>query len=278
MPEITAAMVKALRDRTGLPMMECKQALIETGGDPEAAIEWLRKAGRKTMSARLDRETSAGRLAVYVDPGTRVGAILELFCETAPVANNEQFIALANELVRQLACGPGADTAEALLAQPVPSDPARTLHDLFEEVNHRIREVFRLGRMLRWEGVAAGYVHHDGSIGVLLAAEGGDSSLAKDICMHIAAMRPQVVSREDLDPRRVEKEKEILMEQARAEGRPENVLPKVVEGRLRTFFAECCLLDQPFVKGASEKDTVGEVAKKAGMKIHRFVRWVLGKE
>jgi elongation factor Ts len=278
MPEITAAMVKALRDRTGLPMMECKQALIETGGDPEAAIEWLRKAGRKTMASRLDRETSAGRLAVYVDPSTHVGAMVELFCETAPVANNEEFIALANALVQQLACGPGADTAEALLAQPIPGDPRRTLQDLFEEVNHRIREVFRIGRMLRWEGVAAGYVHHDGSIGVLLAAEGGDSTLAKDICMHIAAMRPQVVSREDLDPQRVEKEKEILMEQARAEGRPENVLPKIVEGRLRMFFAECCLLDQPFVKGASEKETVGEVAKRAGLKIHRFVRWVLGKE
>ncbi|MCS7238762.1 MAG: translation elongation factor Ts [Thermoguttaceae bacterium] len=278
MPEITAAMVKALRDRTGLPMMECKQALIETGGDPEAAIEWLRKSGRKTMAARQDRETSAGRIVVYVDPATRVGAMLELFCETAPVANNEQFINLASELVRQLACGPGADSPEALLSQPIPSDPSRKLQDLFEEVNIRIREVFRIGRMLRWEGVAAGYAHHDGTVGVLLAAEGGDPALAKDICMHIAAMRPQVVSRNDLDPQKIEKEREILTEQARAEGRPENVLAKVVEGRLRTFFAECCLLDQPFVKGSSDKDTVGDVAKKAGMKIHRFVRWVLGKE
>lgn len=278
MPEITAAMVKALRDRTGLPMMECKQALIETGGDPEAAIEWLRKAGRKTMAGRQDRETSAGRIVVHVDPQTRIGAMLELFCETAPVAKNDQFIALAMELVRQLACGPGADSPESLLGQPIPSDPARKLQDLFEEVNNRIREVFRIGRMLRLEGVAGGYAHHDGSVGVLLVAEGGDSTLAKDICMHIAAMRPQVISREELDPQRVEKEREILTEQARAEGRPENLIPKVVEGRLRMFFAECCLLDQPFVKGASDKETVGDVVKKAGMKIHRFVRWVLGKE
>jgi elongation factor Ts len=278
MVEITAAMVKALRDRTGLPMMECKQALIETGGDPEAAIEWLRKSGRKTMAGRLDRETSAGRIVVYVDPQTRVGAMLELFCETAPVANNEQFIRLAEELVRQLAVGPGAASAEELLAQPVPSNPSRTLHDLFEEVNLRIREVFRIGRMLRLNGVAAGYAHHDGTIGVLLVAEGGDPALAKDICMHIAAMRPLVVSSDELDPERVQKEREILSEQARAEGRPENIIPKVVEGRLRAFFAECCLLDQPFVKGASEKETVGDVVKKAGMKIARFVRWVLGKE
>ncbi len=278
MPEITASAVKALRDRTGLPMMECKQALVETNGDFEAAIEWLRKAGRKTMEKRADRQTAAGRIAVFTDSNSSRGAMIELFCESAPVANNEQFIALAQLLAQRLAEGPGEATSEELLGQPVPGEPGITLRERYEEVNIRIREAFRIGRMVRLEGVASGYVHHDGTVGVLLQATGGPLVLAKDICMHIAAMQPTVVSREDLDQATIDKEREILLAQAQSEGKSGPVLEKIIQGRLQTLFAERCLLEQPFVKSTTGKETVRKVAEAAGMKIQGFVRWTLGKE
>ena len=141
-----------------------------------------------------------------------------------------------------------------------------------------MREVFRLKRIARIDGPCGGYVHHDGSTGVLLEVEGGSAGLAKDICMHVAAMRPSVVSKNDLDPEVVAKEREILAEQARQEGKPEKIIEKMVEGRMREFYQQQCLLEQPFVKGESKKDTVGRIAEAAGMKIVRFVRWQLGKE
>ncbi len=278
MPEISAAAVKALRDRTGLPMMDCKRALQEAGGDEDAAIELLRRAGKKTMEKRAHRETTAGRIAVHagLDPG--VGAIVELQCETAPVASNREFIQLANDLARQLATGPGAATPEELLDQPSPSKAPQTLREQFDDLVNRIREVFRLRRIARIEGPCGGYAHHDGSTGVVLQIEGDNAELAKDICMHIAAMRPAALSKEDLDPELVAKEREILSEAARREGKPEKIIDKMVEGRLRSFFAERCLAEQPFVKGESDKQTVGKVAKAAGIKLVRFVHWELGKE
>ncbi len=278
MPEITAAAVKALRDRTGLPMMDCKRALQEAGGDEEAAIDLLRKAGSKVIDKRGGKDTSEGRIAVHaaVDPGT--GAIVELQCESAPVAANEEFVRLAGDLARQLATGPGATTPEELLEQPSPSKAPQTLKQQFDELVNRIREVFRLKRIARVDGPCAGYVHHDGKTGVLLEVEGDDAALAKDLCMHITALRPSVVSSDQLDPQLVAKEREILTEQARKEGKPEKIIEKMVEGRLREFYAQHCLLDQPFVKGEGKKDTVDKVTKRAGMKVVRFVRWELGKE
>ena len=278
MPQITAAAVKALRDRTGLPMMDCKKALQEAGGDEEAAIELLRKAGMKVAQKRAGKETSEGRIAVYpsLDPG--VGTIVELQCESAPVASSEGFVQLANDLARQLATGPGAATPEELLGQPSPSQAPKTLQVQFDELVNQIREAFRLQRIARIDAPCGGYVHHDGGTGVLLQVEGGDAELAKDVSMHIAAMRPSAVSKDDLDPETVAKEREILSEQARTEGKPENIIEKMVEGRLREFYAQQCLLDQPYVKGQGKKDTVAKVTKAAGMKVVRFIRWEIGKE
>lgn len=277
MAPISAAAVKSLRERTGLPLMDCKRALEATEGDEEKAVEWLRKAGKKAMEKRADRQTATGRIAVYTDCDAGVGAIVELLCETVPVANNEAFIGLAADLAKQLAVGPGAASAQELLDQPSPSRAGRTLRDHFEEVNNRIRETFRVGRIARIDGPCSGYVHHDGTVGVLLHAEGGDPAVARDICMHIAAMQPTAVSRDEIDPAVLEKEREILAEQARAEGKPENLIEKMIQGRLQNFFAEKCLLDQPFVKGSGSKDTVGKVAQAAGIRIVRFVHWVVGK-
>jgi elongation factor Ts len=279
MPEISAAAVKALREKTGLPMMDCKRALEEAGGDMDRAIEVLRKAGKKTMEKRVGRETSAGRIAVRASLQPGVGAMAELRCESAPVANNEEFLALAKNLAEQLALGPGAASPEELLSQPSPGKPGKTLREQFDDLTNRIREVFRLHRIVRIDGPCGAYAHHNGASGVLLEVEGGNAELAKDICMHIAAMRPSVVSRSEVDPALVEKEREIAATAARNEGKPEKVIPKIAEGKLKDFYAQQCLAEQ--IHPNKEKyhgQTVGKLAEAAGMKLVRFVHWELGKE
>ena len=276
MAEITAAAVKALREQTGLPMMDCKKALQESDGDLEKAVELLRKAGKKTMEKRAGRETTSGRIAIYLDPDQKVGSIIDLRCESAPVATNTEFMQLADDLAKQLATGPGAATPDELLDQPSPSNPSQTLRQQFDDLNNRIREVFKLERIERIDGLCGGYAHHNGATAVLLHIEGGSLDLAKDICMHAAAMRPTVLCVDDLDAAVVAKEREILAEAARQEGKPENIIEKMVEGRLQNFYAEQCLTEQPFVKDDSQ--TVGKVADGADMKLIRFVHWELGKE
>ena len=281
MVEITAAAVKALRDSTGLPMMECKQALVESGGDQEAAIKSLREKGKKTMASRADRGTDFGRMGIYTDLEKGVGAMVELRCESAPVVGNEDFVRLATDVAKQLATGPGAATPEELLKQPSPSNPKQTLGDQKDDLSNRIREVFNIGRMKRVLAPAGAYAHHTGEYGVLveLAGTSGkpiDPAVAKDIAMHIAAKNPKAVSKEDLDPELVNKEREILSEAARKEGKPDNIIAKMVEGRLRNFFAEMVLAEQPFIK--DEAKTVGALAKENGVTVKQFVYWRLGKE
>jgi elongation factor Ts len=275
MADITAAAVKSLRDKTGLPMMKCKEALQATGGDEQAAIDWLRKDNVKVQASRMDRETSFGRMGLFTDWNQGVGALVEVLCESAPVAANAEFIALANDLAKQLATGKPAKTSEELLAQASPSQGGKTLGDQMLDLSNRIREVFRVGRIARIDGKCAGYVHHAGkTVGVLTEVTGGNPEAAKDVCMHIAAMRPEVLSKEDLDPAAVERERAILSEAARNEGKPESIIGKMVEGRLRNFFAERVLLEQPFVK--DDKRTVGKYAADNGMKVVRYIHWILG--
>jgi elongation factor Ts len=276
MVEIKAAAVKSLRDKTGLPMMKCKEALQATEGDEQAAIDWLRKDNIKVQASRIGRETAFGRMGLYVDWDAGVGALVELLCESAPVAANDEFVALAGDVARQLAVGQGAGSPDELLDQPSPSKSGHSLRDQMLDVANRIRETFKLGRIARIDGKCAGYVHHAGrTVGVLVEVEGGNPEAAKDVCLHIASMSPQVLSKEDLSPAEVDKEREILSEAARKEGKPENIIAKMVEGRLRSFFAERVLLEQPFVK--DDKKTVGAFAKDHGMQILRYVHWELGK-
>lgn len=274
MTEITAAAVKALRDRTGLPMMKVKQALIDAGGDADKAVEILRKEGEKFKESRGDRVTSEGRIAVFADWGQARAAMVELQCESAPVAGNDEFVQLANDMAQQLALGPGAANAEELLAQPSPSKPGQMLKDQFVNLTNRIREVFNVPRILRIDGTCGAYAHFTGKSAVLVEVRGGDPEAAKDVCMHVVALRPAVLKVEDLDPDVVAKEKEILSAAARKEGKPENIIEKMVQGRLRNFYAEQVLLEQPFVK--DEKKTVGKFAAEHGMEILRFVHWQLG--
>jgi elongation factor Ts len=279
MAEITAAAVMSLREQTGLPMMECKKALQECGGDTAKAVEWLRKQGVKTQSMRADRETSCGRLAVFADPAKGVGTIIELKCESPPVAGSQDFKDLANEIAKTLALGPGAATPADLLAQKSVSHPDRTLGELKDDLFNRMREVFDLARIKRINGPCGGYAHHDGSKAALIEISGNTSGpqaaeVAKDVAMHVVALAPQAVRKEDLDPAVVDKEREILSEAARKEGKPENIIAKMIEGRLRNFFSQCVLLEQPFVK--DDKQTVGQLAKGAGLEIKSVENWKLG--
>jgi len=276
MAEITATLVRQLREETSLPMMDCKQALTEAKGDKEAAKDILRKKGLKIQEGRGGRETAFGRFGIYSGLDKKAGAIVELKCESAPVAGSADFIQLANDLAKQLATGPGASTAEELLAQPSPSHPGKTLRDVKDDMFNRIREVFNVGRMARLEGPTGGYSHNASTVsGVLVQVEGGTDEAAKDVSMHIAAMRPLGVNKEEIDPAVVAKEREILREAALAEGKPANIVDKMVEGRLKNFYAEKVLLEQPFVKENSL--SVGKYAEGKGMKVKKFVHWELGK-
>lgn len=276
MADITAQAVKSLRDKTQLPMMECKKALQETGGDEEKAIEWLRKQGKSKMMARQDRETAAGYIAVYASLDNKVGAMVELLCESAPVAANDEFRQLANDLAEQLATGEGAASGEELLKQTSPSKGG-PLQDQFDDLTNRIREVFKVARLLRIGAPCGGYAHHTGTDGVLVEVEGGDQVSANEVAMHVAAMKPEVVNKEDLDAAAVAKEREILTEAARKEGKPENIIDKMVDGRMKNFYAEKVLLEQPFVKDEKGKTSVGQFAKTAKMTVKSFVHWKLGK-
>lgn len=274
MAEISAAMVKKLRDETQVSMMECKKALQDAGGDFELAKQKLREAGIKTMAGRTDRATGEGRIAIFCGLDKPTAAIVELQCESAPVAGNEEFVELANDLAQQLATGPGAKNADELWAQPSPSKKGQTLADQRDDIQNKIREVFRLARMEKIDGACGGYVHHDGKTGVLLRADGGKDDLAKEIAMQIVAMRPAALAIADLDQTEVDRERNILMDAARKEGKPENILAKMVDGRMKNFFAERVLTEQPFVK--DDKQTVGAVAKAGGMKLVKYHRWQLG--
>lgn len=276
MAEITAAMVMKLRDETGLPMMDCKKALQESNGDFEKAKQTLREKGIKLMAIRADRPTEEGRIAVYTSLKPGVGAIIELQVESAPVAKHEDIVALANDLAKQLASGPGAKNPDELWSQPAPSRKGMTLQQWKDEIEGKMREVLKLARIQRIDAPAGGYVHHDAKSGVLLAVEGGNDELAKNIAMHIAAMKPKSTTTAELDPALVKREREILTEQARKEGKPDNIIEKMIEGRMRNFYAEHVLSEQPFVK--DDKQTVGKVAAGGGMKLVKFIRWQLGEE
>ncbi len=275
MAEITAAMVKGLRERSGLPMMDCKNALQETSGDAEKALELLRKRGAAAAEKKAGRAMGEGRIGCYVDQARGVAALVELHCETAPVGRNPEFIDLAGKVAKHAALTGNADAA-TIGGEAFVDDPKHTVQDLLIDVLNRIRENMKIARVIRVKGRAAGYVHHDGKLGVLLVAEGaaGGDSVLNDVCMHIAAMAPKALRREDLPADLVEKEKEITREQIRASGKPENLLDKILIGKMNRWFSEQVLLEQPFVK--DDKNTVGKVLDEAGLKPVSFVRIQVG--
>jgi elongation factor Ts len=278
MSTISAAAVNELRKRTNQPMMDCKRALTEASGDMEKAVEILRKRGKDVADKKVGRETAEGRVAAFVDQGKKVGALVEVLCESAPVAKSDLFIQLANDLARQVALE-GASTAETLLAQKFIDDPSKTVGDRVSEVIGLIRENMKPARISRLTGLLGSYCHHDGSVGVLLQVEGKDTAepqVLRDVCMHITAVNPVAARREDVPKDVIEREMEVARGQAEAtgKGKPANIIEKIAEGKLKTWFAEKVLVEQPFVKDPSK--TVGDLLKSAGLQVVKFVRYKIG--
>lgn len=278
MAEISAAAVRALRDRTGLPMMDCKKALTEAGGDEEKAIAWLKERNKGKLEERAGNVTGEGRMFVKVAPDSSAAAIVEIQCESAPVATSGSLKELADQLVGTV-LDKGVSTPEELLAQPAAG--GGTLRDVFDEVAGKIREKIVVARVKRIAGPVASYVHHDGKTAVLFQAEptkpgtSPDLDVMRDVAMHIAAMRPTVTSPEDLDASLVEAEKEKLKAEARASGKPDNILDKIVEGQLKRFYSEQgVLVLQPFAK--DEAKTVGQALAEKGLQAKSFELWILG--
>jgi len=276
--EINAADVKKLRDRTGMQMMKCKAALTEAGGDMEKAVEILRKQNKEAQDKAASRETAEGRISVFIDPVAKMGAILELRCESAPVAKNELFVALGNELAKHIAHKGAPASAVELLAQPLHGETGRTVHERIGEVVGLMRENVKPQRMKKVEGVLGSYVHHDGAVGAVVCLEGAnaDPQLLRDICMHITAKSPVAATREQISQDRIDKETEIAKSQALEEGKnkPANIIDKMAEGKMKKWFAENVLTEQPFVK--DESKTVGELLKAAGLTLKSFVRFRVG--
>ena len=268
MAQITASMVKELRETTGAGMMDCKKALSATDGDKEKAIDWLREKGISKAEKKAGRVAAEGAVFACVDGS--VGVILELNCETDFAAGNEQFRTLGDKILAHIAKTNPADL-DALLSSDL---DGKKVSDLVTEATATIGEKISLRRFVRYEsaGRIGSYIHMGGKIGVLVDLSGGDEALAKDVAMHIAASNPQAIDRAGVDASAIEHEKEVLRKQALEEGKPEKIVDKMVEGRIDKFYKEVCLVEQEFVKDPDNKisDVLGGNAVKA------FTRYQLG--
>ena len=273
MPEISAKDVMNLRNRTGLPMMDCKQALEATGGKMDEAEEWLRKKLKGRMEKRTDRAAGEGRIAIATDDGHGTAAIVEVRAETDFTAKNEKFVA-AVQKIAELAIG--AHGAGEL--QPTPEMTA--LVDDIRISTGENASIARLHKVVGETGTTAfgSYVHHDGKTGVLIQATGdiSDETL-RSLGMHITASptRPQGVTSKDIPAAAVERERKFRIEQAMESGKPKEIAEKMVEGGLRKFFEEVALMEQPFIRDETKKvkDIVGPKAQIVG-----FYRWQVGEQ
>jgi elongation factor Ts len=277
MAEITAEAVRALRERTDLPMMECKKALVEAAGDQEKAVQILKERVKGLKLKVADRTTSEGRIPTLTAADGLSAVMVEVQCESAPVAKSEDFLSLCDQLTKQLLTGPGAATPDELLAQKCPDKPGMTLRDLHEEILNKIRENIVVARVIKVKGPVAGYTHHDGKLGVLMQASGQNATapVLRDVAMHIAALNPTVCLPDQLDPNVVKAEKERQSADARKSGKPENIIAKIVEGKMRTFYNDQgVLVAQPFARDDSK--TVAQALAAAGLTATGFVRWRLG--
>lgn len=288
MTEIKAADVKELREKTGAGMMDCKKALAENKGDIQAAIDWLRKKGIASAAKKTGRTAAEGVVGALVSGKT--GAVIELNSETDFVARNDKFQALALE-INKLALKSGA-TVEQLKAASYPST-GRTIADEITENISVIGENLNLRRsavLSVKQGVVTSYVHNAiipglGKIAVLVALESSApeeklAALAKQLAMHIAAAKPEALTTQEVSREAVEREKSIFSEQARASGKPDNIIEKMIEGRIRKYYEEVVLMEQPFIMDGKTKisDVIQQAAKEMGseLKLTGFIRYALG--
>lgn len=271
---ITATQVKELRERTGSGMMECKKALVESGGDIDTAIEWMRKQGLAKADKKATRVAAEGLIATAISDDACKAAIVEVNSETDFVSKNQDFRRFAAAVAQQvLASNPA--TLDELLALPLAEGSAST-EEMRQVLIAKIGENINVRRfaLVEAEKGQVGYYVHGDRIGVLVAVEGGDKALAKDLAMHIAASKPQAVAPENIPKEVLAKEREILVSQAKDSGKPPEIIEKMVEGRLHKFLGEITLMGQPFVKDTDI--LVGKLLSKAAAKVHRFARFEVG--
>jgi elongation factor Ts len=280
MSQISAAVVKELRDRTDMPMMKCKAALEKAGGDIEKAILVLREEGAKfTGGEKGSRETAEGRIGAYSDQKS-VGALVEMRCESPSVVKNDRFVALANDIAKQIAQAKPA-SIEDLLKQKCSDNAAQTVQDRINDVVGVIRENMRPARFVRLEGITGEYVHHDGTLGVMIQVKGesADPVLLRDICTHIAALNPAFAMASEVPADVADREKALAKKQAEeaAAGKPGAVVEKIAEGKYKTWLGENVLVDQPMANQMKyPKKTVGELLKAAKLEVVKFVRYKVG--
>ncbi len=286
---VTAAMVKELRERTSAGMMDCKKALMESDGDMEKAIEWLREKGLSQAAKKASRIAAEGVVAQYLNEDASIGAIVEVNCETDFVAKTDNFLNFANSVAKHVALANPADI-DALLAQKYVDDAAKTISDMISDATVAIGEKISVRRFERYEttGVLSTYIHLGGKVGVIVevaADENGRKNdevktFAHDLALQIAAARPEAVRKEEVDVEKLNKEKEILRAQALNEGKPEKIVERMVEGRIEKYYKEVCLLEQQFVKDGEKtvKGLMAEIAKAANAKLDvvKFARFERG--
>ncbi|NIP18320.1 MAG: elongation factor Ts [Xanthomonadales bacterium] len=268
---VTASMVKELRERTGAGMMECKKALVETGGDMEAAVEALRKSGLAKADKKASRVAAEGRIILKTSDDNATAVMVEVNCETDFVAKDANFASFASAVTSNALNLEGTDV-EALMQTSIGGETAEQAR---QALIAKIGENVQVRRMTRvsTNGVLGTYVH-GGRIGVVVDLEGGDAELARDVAMHIAAMNPAYVSTEDVPSDVLAKEKEILVAQAQDSGKPPEIIEKMVSGRLNKHLSEITLLGQPFVKDSDVK--VGKLLAGREARVNGFERLVVG--
>ncbi len=300
MAEISAALVKQLRDKTGAGMMECKKALTEANGDLNEAEVILRKRGIASASKKAERATKAGVIGNYVDPNGQLGVLVEVNCESDFVARTDDFQNLVKGLAEHIArANPTAVRTEgsagtSLLDQPFAGDKTMTVEQKIQTLIGKLGENIAVARFVRLGtgdngsgrgGYVASYIHQGAQLGVLVEVDAPSQEAArsqefetvvKDLAMQVAAADPQYIRREEVPGHVLDKEKEIARDRARQEGKPEKILDKIVEGRLSKYYEEVCLLEQPFIREPSV--TVNQLVAKAGceMTVARFVRMKVG--
>ena len=274
MANFTSADVKALREQTGAGMMDVKKALTEADGDAEKALEIIRLKGLKSLSKREGRQASAGLLAAQTD-GT-VGVLVEVNSETDFVAKNQKFIDFSNEVLAAAVASKAADL-DALLAAPMGEGTVKDRLDAFAAI---IGEKLQVGRIVRVEGENVDlYLHQTNpdlppQVGVFVVTDAAGKSVAHDIAMHVAAYMPAYLDRDSVPADVLDKERATLEKITLEEGKPANIVPKIVEGRLNAFYKDNCLVDQAFARDPSK--SVGQVLKEAGAKVTNFVRVHVG--
>ena len=271
---VTAALVKELREKTGAGMMDCKKVLTETDGDLEKAAELLREKGITKAAKKSGRVAAEGMVEAYISEDEKVGAIVEVNSETDFVAKNEEFRTFVMDVAKQIVKN-NPESVEALLAEPAMLEEGKTVNEALIGKIATIGENISIRRFARFEttdGLIEKYIHGDGKIAVLVNMTSGTKELAKDVCMQIAAARPEFIDRDQVPAERVEKEKEILKIQTMNEGKPEAIAEKIVLGRINKFYQEICLVDQEFVKDPSKK--VSDILKDS--KVLEFARFETG--